>query len=61
MDWARILLAAEIVFVSDLVGSGTEWSTTTGFADEATIRMLRSIQRKLGGIVRPYYGTSPSE
>ncbi|MEV7601360.1 hypothetical protein AB0O91_28735 [Kitasatospora sp. NPDC089797] len=58
-DWARILLAVEIVFVSDLMGSGVEWSTTTGLSDESTIRTLRSIQRKLAGTVRPYYGKTP--
>jgi hypothetical protein len=60
-DWARTLLAAEIVFVSDLAGSGVEWSTTTGLTDEATIRTLRSIQRKLAKVVRRYYGKHPSE
>lgn len=58
-DWARVLLATEIVFVSDLAGTGAEWPTTTGLADEPTIRMLRSVQRKLGRTVRPYYGKSP--
>ena len=58
-DWARILLASEIVFVSDLAGSGVEWQTTTGRSDEATIRTLRSIQRKLAKVVRGYYGRSP--
>ncbi|MFF1926337.1 hypothetical protein ACFVW8_37955 [Streptomyces sp. NPDC058221] len=58
-DWARVLLATEIVFVSDLAGTGVEWPTTTGLADEPTIRMLRSVQRKLGRTVRPYYGKSP--
>jgi hypothetical protein len=61
MDWARTLLATEIVFVSDLAGSGFEWSTTTGLGDEPTIRTLRSIQRKLARTVSPYYGKSPSE
>ncbi|CNE39782.1 Uncharacterised protein [Mycobacterium tuberculosis] len=60
-DWARILLAAEIVFVSDLAGSGVEWPTTTGLDDESTIRALRSIQRKLAGLVSPYYGKTPSD
>lgn len=60
VDWARTLLATEIVFVSDLAGSGVEWSTTTGFTDEATIRTLRSIQRKLASTVRPYCGRRPS-
>ncbi|MFD4538050.1 hypothetical protein ACFWNL_37130 [Kitasatospora sp. NPDC058397] len=58
-DWARILLAVEIVFVSDLMGTGVEWSTTTGLSDESTIRALRSIQRKLASTVRPYYGKTP--
>jgi hypothetical protein len=60
-DWARILLAVEIVFVSDLAGTGFEWSTTTGRGDEPTIRALRSIQRKLAKTVKPYYGRTPSE
>ncbi|MFA1545797.1 hypothetical protein [Actinomadura chokoriensis] len=58
-DWARTLLATEIVFVSDLAGSGVEWPTTTGLTDEATIRDLRSIQRKLAKVVSPYYGRTP--
>ncbi|MFD6177612.1 MULTISPECIES: hypothetical protein [unclassified Isoptericola] len=58
-DWARVLLAVEIVFASDLVGSGTDWRTTTGMDDVETIRLLRTIQRKLGPVVRPYYGATP--
>ncbi|WP_405612954.1 hypothetical protein OG292_12535 [Streptomyces sp. NBC_01511] len=61
VDWARILLAVEIVFISDLAGTGYEWSTTTGLSDETTIQTLRSIQRKLGRTVRPYYGRTPSD
>jgi hypothetical protein len=60
VDWARVLLAAEIVFVSDLAGSGYEWSTTTGFSDESSIRILRAIQFALAGVVRPYFGRRPS-
>ncbi|MFG2552989.1 hypothetical protein [Streptomyces sp. NPDC048581] len=60
VDWARVLLAAEIVFVSDLAGSGYEWSTTTGFSDESSIRILRAIQRKLARVVRPYFAKRPS-
>ncbi|MEV5426880.1 hypothetical protein ACWDMR_29625 [Streptomyces althioticus] len=59
VDWARTLLAAEIVFVSDLVGSGVEWQTTTGLTDEATLPILRAIQRKLARTVRAYYGKRP--
>ncbi|MCX4985723.1 hypothetical protein [Streptomyces sp. NBC_00572] len=59
VDWARTLLAVEIVFVSDLAGSGVEWQTTAGHSDESTIRSLRSIQRKLSRTVSPYYGRCP--
>lgn len=60
VDWARTLLATEIVFTSDLVGSGVDWQTTTGLSDEETISRLRSIQRKLATTVRAYYGTRPA-
>jgi hypothetical protein len=46
-DWRRALLAVEIVFVSDVVGSGLDWQFTTGFSDARTIEILRSLQRKL--------------
>ena len=59
-DWARILLSTEVVFVSDLVGSGYEWSTTTGWSDEGTIRLLRGLQRQLRKVSRPYYGKRPA-
>jgi hypothetical protein len=59
-DWARILLAVEIVFVSDLSGSGVEWPTTTGLTDAETIGVLRLIQRKLARTVRAYYGKRPT-
>jgi len=52
LDWRRALMATEVVFASDLVGSGIDWSATTGFDDERTIRLLRSAQRKLAMIVR---------
>jgi GNAT superfamily N-acetyltransferase len=46
-DWSRAMLATEVVFASDLVGSGLEWATTTGLGDEETLRHLRSLQRKI--------------
>ena len=46
-DWRRALLSTELVFASELVGSGSDWSITVGFSDEKTIRLLRSVQRKL--------------
>ncbi|MZD06467.1 hypothetical protein GTW43_15380 [Streptomyces sp. SID5785] len=61
VDWARTLLVTEIVFVSDLVGSGVEWRTSTGRTDEETITLLRVIQRKLAKTISPYYGKRPAE
>lgn len=60
VDWARTLLATEIVFVSDLAGSGVEWQTTTGLDDDATLATLRTIQRKLAGTVSAYHGRRPA-
>lgn len=58
IDWARALLATEVAFASDVVGSGHDWSITTGFSDEETVRILRSIQRKLARTVIPLIGNS---
>ncbi|MGN6608640.1 MAG: hypothetical protein ACTHMS_16725 [Jatrophihabitans sp.] len=58
LDWARTVLATEVVFVSNLVGSGREWSITTGLPDADTIRILREVQRKLPSEVRAVVGTS---
>jgi hypothetical protein len=46
-DWTRALIATEIAFASDTIGSGVDWETTTGLDDENTIRCLRQLQRKL--------------
>ena len=46
-DWRRVLLAVEIVFASDVVGSGVDFSTTSGIPDEEAIKILRGLQRKL--------------
>lgn len=51
LDWTRALFATEISFVSDIVGSGIEWSTTTGISDLQTVVALRSVQKKLLPIV----------
>ncbi len=51
-DWSRMLLATEIVFASDVMGSGVEWPTTTGLDDQRSLEVLRGLQRKLvGGLV----------
>jgi hypothetical protein len=46
-DWRRVLLAVEVVFVSDVVGSGLDWRFTSGFSDVETIGVIRGLQRKL--------------
>jgi hypothetical protein len=51
-DWRRALLATELAFASDVLGSGVDWSTTTGWRDDETIGYLRNIQRKLAPIAR---------
>jgi hypothetical protein len=56
MDWARALLATELAFASEVVGSGYEWSTTTGWSDDTTVKILRSTQLKLIRTVSPLVG-----
>jgi hypothetical protein len=60
-DWLRVLLATEIVFASNVVGSGLAWPTTTGLSDAASIATLRRVQRKLAahGVMRHRFGTRP--
>jgi hypothetical protein len=47
LDWTRLVFATEIVFASEVVGSGLDWSTTSGMSDEESIVVLRGLQRKL--------------
>lgn len=51
-DWRRTVVASEIVFASDVFGSGVEWSITTGLSDEETIKILRRLQRKIARVLR---------
>lgn len=46
-DWRRALIATEIDFVSDMLGTGYEWETVTGLDDVDTIQILRGLQRKI--------------
>lgn len=46
-DWTRALLSTELVFSSVVMGSGSEWQTVFGLDDVDTLRLLRSVQRKL--------------
>lgn len=56
VDWMRALLATEVVFVSSPLGSGGDWSRTTGFSDQETLELLRRVQRKLTRHLRPLLG-----
>lgn len=60
-DWRRLLLAVEVVFVSDVVGSGLDWSVTTGFPDGDSIALLRGIQRKMPRWRSSFQFTTPEE
>lgn len=46
-EWRRALLATEIAFASDVVGSGLDWETVSGLSDGRSIALLRSVQRKV--------------
>lgn len=46
-EWRSVLMAAEVVFSSDVVGSGLDWPITTGISDAESIAILRGLQRKL--------------
>ena len=53
LDWLRALLATEVCFVSNIVGPGLDSHITSGVSNEETIRLLRSVQRRL---TREVYG-----
>ena len=50
-DWTRALLATEVVFASNVLGSGHDWEATTGLDDASTIRVLRDVQLRLAGVI----------
>jgi hypothetical protein len=54
LDWARVLFLTEITWASDLVGSGLDFATVTGFSDSEAVTLLRGLQRrqKIGGYYR---------
>lgn len=60
-DWTRALLATEIVFASNVVGSGHDWNITTGIADSTALDLLRAIQHKVptGGVLGNVFGSRP--
>jgi hypothetical protein len=52
-DWTRTLLATEIVFISNVVGSGPLWPDTTDLDDLRTFRVIRQVQEKLLMVTTP--------
>lgn len=46
-DLKRSQLACEILFSSDICGSGLDWEVTTRFGDAGAIVLLRRVQVKL--------------
>lgn len=53
-DWTRALLSTEVVFASDVLGSGHDWKSTTGLDDVTTLLTLRELQLRLADvIIRP--------
>jgi hypothetical protein len=46
-DWGRALAVSELMFASDRVGAGVEWEALTGLSDGESVRVLRTLQRKL--------------
>jgi len=46
-DLQRGQLACEILFISDIHGSGLDWEATTGLDDATAIGLLRRIQIKM--------------
>jgi hypothetical protein len=49
LDKARMLILAELVYGSDLIGAGRQFTADTGIPDETAIDVLRQIQRKIPG------------
>jgi hypothetical protein len=52
LDWARVLFLTELTFASNLVGSGLDFAIVTAFSDAEALRLLRGLQRKIGGYHR---------
>lgn len=46
-DWTRAMVATEIVFASEVLGTGSEWTVINAGTDAYWIDVLRSLQRKV--------------
>lgn len=50
LDWARVLYLTECSWASSLVGAALDFPIVTGISDTDALRLLRGLQRKIGGI-----------
>jgi hypothetical protein len=46
-DWSRVMFATEVIFASDLLGTGSEWTVIQGGDDAHWISVLRDLQSKI--------------
>ncbi len=46
-DWTRALHSTELIFISDVVGTGSEWTVIHGQSDGYWIDVLRRLQHKI--------------
>ena len=46
-DWTRAMFSAEIIFASDVTGTGSEWGVIQGGDDAHWLGVLRALQRKV--------------
>jgi hypothetical protein len=54
IDWARTLLATEIVFMSNTVGAALDWEIVTNIPELEAFRIIRGLQSHL--VVNPLIG-----
>ncbi len=52
-DWARALVATEIVLGTSYYGAAADWETVAGWSQERTSAVLRKLQRSLLGLRAP--------
>jgi hypothetical protein len=46
-DWSRALFATELIFASDMLGTGSEWTVIHGGDDGEWIHVLRRLQSNI--------------
>lgn len=63
VDWLRVIVGVEFVFISRPFGAAWDWEVVTGLDEGESFRLIRSIQRKIGpeiaGLVGVALGTCP--